>query len=89
MKSLLRLTEHDPQRQQAKFGSCLLPCTESGLVLQASVVPSFVWEAYSVTALAVARALWLGDMPKRHVGYALTLSGIVLGFKKMLVNEEL
>ena len=32
--------------------------------------------SYSVTALAVAKALLLGDMPKRHVGYALTLSAI-------------
>ena len=30
----------------------------------------------SVTALAVEKAPLLGDMPKRHVGYALTLSGI-------------
>ena len=36
-------------------------------------------EAYSVTALALAKALWLGDMPKRHVGYALTLDGKITG----------
>ena len=29
--------------------------------------------SHSVTALALAKALLLGDMPKRHVGYALTL----------------
>ena len=32
--------------------------------------------SHSVTALALVKALLLGDMPKRHVGYALTLSGI-------------
>ena len=39
-----RKTKHDPQRQQAKFGSCLLPCTERGLELQASAVPSHDWK---------------------------------------------
>ncbi|MCP5498001.1 MAG: hypothetical protein H7A23_25890 [Leptospiraceae bacterium] len=29
-----------------------------------------------VTALALAKAHLLGDMPKRHVGYALTLDAI-------------
>ena len=32
--------------------------------------------SYSVTALAVAKAQLLGDMPKRHVVYALTLDAI-------------
>ncbi|MCB1194308.1 MAG: hypothetical protein KDK90_27995, partial [Leptospiraceae bacterium] len=36
-------------------------------------------EAYSVTALAVEWAYLLGDMPKRHVGYALTLDGKISG----------
>ena len=35
--------------------------------------------SYSVTALAMVKAHLLGDMPKRHVGYALTLDGKISG----------
>ena len=62
-----------PQRQQARFGSCLLPCTERALELPSKCCAFVRLEAYSVTALAVAKAHLLGDMPKRHVGYAQTL----------------
>ncbi|MCB1192577.1 MAG: hypothetical protein H7A23_16815 [Leptospiraceae bacterium] len=45
--------------------------------------------SHSVTALAVEWAYLLGDMPKRHVGYALTLCAISINFTLNKKNYEI
>ncbi|MCP5494894.1 MAG: hypothetical protein H7A23_10090 [Leptospiraceae bacterium] len=70
-----RLTKHTHcgSESNLKFS---LPCTEKRLRTSKQVLCLRLIGSYSVTALALAKVPWPGDMPKRHVGYALTLDGI-------------
>ena len=67
-----------------------LPCTERGVYLPSKCCAFVRIGSYSVTALAVKWAFLLGDMPKRHVGYALTLgdiSGLMIAINRLVLLD--
>ena len=75
LKQFRRLTKHTHcgSESNMKFS---LPCTERRLSSTSKCSAFAGLEVAQSQHLHWKKLYWLGDMPKRHVGYALTLSAI-------------